>query len=108
VPNNPNSFPVLHASELKRHIPNNGNLFPSWEFARPNPVLTKDGEEEWVIESIIDERWRGRGMQYLVKWVGYRDEENRWLPVTEMKKTDGYRDENSKIAKPWTGGKEIR
>ncbi|OJD09763.1 hypothetical protein ACJ73_10101, partial [Blastomyces percursus] len=28
-------------------------------------------ELEWEIEEILDERSRGRGRQYLVKWVGY-------------------------------------
>jgi hypothetical protein len=84
MPNNPNSFPVFHASELKRHVANDGNLFPSREFARPGPVLMENGEEEWAVEKIIDERRRGRGKQYLVKWIGYGDEENRWLPGRDL------------------------
>jgi hypothetical protein len=84
LPNHPNIFPTFHASELKRFVANDPVLFPSREDARPGPIVTADGQEEWVVEKIVDERRRGRGIQYLVKWVGYGDEENRWLPRREM------------------------
>jgi hypothetical protein len=35
---------------------NNAGLFPSREFAKPGPVITVNGREEWAIEKIIDER----------------------------------------------------
>ena len=30
-------------------------------------------EGEYVIESIVEHRKRGKGLQYLVKWRGYED-----------------------------------
>jgi hypothetical protein len=80
LPNNPNTFPIFHASELKRFIANDPDLFPSHELTKPGPVVTSEGEVEWTIEKIVDEHKRGKGKQYLVKWVGYGEEENRWLP----------------------------
>jgi hypothetical protein len=42
------------------------------------------GEEEWKIEEIINGRRHGHRIQYLVKWSGYGDEENLWLPHCEV------------------------
>lgn len=54
---------------------------------RPLPEII-DGEEEWVIESILKKRIRryGRGgrLEYLVKWQGYDVYEATWLAASEM------------------------
>jgi ''chromo'' (CHRromatin Organisation MOdifier) domain./Integrase core domain. len=84
LPNNRAIFPTFHASQLKRFNPNNADLFPSREHKRPAPVVTLEGMEEYAIEKIMDERRRGRGFQYLVRWVGYGPEEDRWLPRREL------------------------
>jgi len=57
---------------------------PSWELACPSLIMTSDGMEEYVIDKIIDEWCRGRGHQYLVHWVGYGPEEDRWLPQHKL------------------------
>jgi len=55
---------------------------------QPGPVVTPSSQEEWVIWDIVDERVRGRGKQYLVRWSGWGDEENRWLPGREVANTE--------------------
>jgi hypothetical protein len=80
LPNKPNRFPTFHSSLLRQFIPNNDNLFPSRELSQPGPVVTPDGEEEWLIDRIMDEQTHGKGRQYLVRWHGYDPEEDRWLP----------------------------
>jgi hypothetical protein len=80
LPNSPDACPSFHASLLKRHIENDATLFPSREHERPGPVLTKNGMEEYHIEKIVDERNRGRGYQYLVRWAGYPESDDLWLP----------------------------
>jgi hypothetical protein len=32
------------------------------------------------IDKIIDQRTRGRGKQFLVRWLGYGPEADLWLP----------------------------
>lgn len=49
--------------------------------ARPPPPEPEiiDDEPEYEVEMILDSRVQGRGVLYLVKWVGYPREENRWV-----------------------------
>jgi hypothetical protein len=47
-----------------------------------------DGEEEWVINRILDKRTCGKGKQYLVRWRGWDKEEDRWLPGCELLETE--------------------
>ena len=90
LPNNPQACPTFHASELKLFRENDAELFPSREHPKPGPVVTADGEEEWFIDSVIDEkRGRGRGaqMKYLVRWQGYGDDANSWLSRSDLEET---------------------
>lgn len=80
LPNNPKTFPGFHASLLKPFHPNDPSLFPDRELVRPPTVITEDGTEETLVDKIVDARRRGRGMQYLVRWVGYGKEHDEWLP----------------------------
>jgi hypothetical protein len=43
---------------------------------------------EYFVEKIIDERPRGRGRQYLVRWKGYGPEADLWLPRSELLETE--------------------
>jgi hypothetical protein len=79
-----NVYPVFHSSELKPHVANDANLFPTREYERPGPVTTAEGFKEHVIQEIVDSRRRGRGWQFLVRWVGYGPEDDEWLPAIEL------------------------
>ena len=59
-------------------------LFPSCKLEEPLPILTDDGTEEYYIDCILDVRRQGRGWQYLVRWHGYGQEEDKWLPGAEL------------------------
>ena len=45
---------------------------------QPPPPELVDGEEEYIVEDIIDSRMFRRRLQYLVKWEGYGLEYNTW------------------------------
>jgi hypothetical protein len=84
LPNEPNQHPTFHASLLHRFVENDDELFPSCALARPGPVVTSEGEEEWYVDRILNERKRGRGVQYLVHWKGWGAEGDRWLAGREL------------------------
>ena len=77
--NSPNTYPTYHASKLKPFLSNDPSLFPSRELLHPEPILTPDGIEEYLVDEIIDSRKCGKGHQYLVCWSGYGPKHDRWL-----------------------------
>ncbi len=83
IPNSPAKFNNFHISELRAFVPNDSSLFPSREHPRPGLILTEDGLEH-LIDHIVDECCRGRGFQYLVRWVGYGPEDDNWLSRREL------------------------
>ena len=47
----------------------------------PPPLLEiVHGEEEWVVEEILDSRRVNQRLRYLVKWEGFSVEHNSWEP----------------------------
>ena len=88
LPNTPNAFPTFHTSVVLPYIKNDATLFPGREFDMPAPITTEDGEEEYYVRDIVDERKRGRSYQYLVRWVGYGPEEDRWIAGSELDDTE--------------------
>ena len=52
---------------------------------RPLPI-EQDGQPEWEVESIEGERVVGKKKtkEYLVKWVGYGDDERTWEPIENL------------------------
>ena len=51
----------------------------------PAVIITPEGEQEYFVDEIIDEWWKGRGIQYLIRWHGYGPEEDLWLPGSSLK-----------------------
>lgn len=72
---------AFHSSLLK---PFAEDLFERSE--KPQPAIQlEDGSMEYEVEKIVSQRLRHGRKQYLVKWTGYANHENTWLPATEMR-----------------------
>ena len=54
-------------------------------YQRPPPELVED-VEEYEVEKVLDSRRQGRGrkLQYLIKWKGYADSDNQWVPWDDV------------------------
>jgi hypothetical protein len=86
LPSTMRIHPVFHNSllklytETKEHGPN---------YARPPPEIVEGEEGHYEIELILASRptRNQKSMQYLVKWTGYPDSENSWIPAKELTHT---------------------
>ena len=88
LPPHSKTYPVFHTSLVLPYKENDRSLFSSREFPAPKPIINETGDNEYFVQDIIDERRSGRGFKYLVRWVGYGEEENRWLPRKELEDTE--------------------
>lgn len=84
----PGVHPVFHAALLR---PASSDPFPSQQnddYQPPAQII--DGEEEYLVERIMDERTKrvGRGTrrEFLVKWSGYSTP--TWTPATNLEDTE--------------------
>jgi len=46
----------------------------------PQSPVEVEGEEEYVVEEILDSCLRHNKLEFLVKWEGYMNESNLWEP----------------------------
>lgn len=78
--------PVFHTANV--WIKWQNALSSGREMRKPGPIVTENGNVEFYsIERIIDERQWGRGPQYLVRWKGYGQNSDLWLPRSELMET---------------------
>jgi Chromo (CHRromatin Organisation MOdifier) domain len=71
---NPEGLPCCIALTLSRKQEN---------YIRPPPDI-EEGEEVYEVEQILKHGKRGRGYEYLVKWVGYPITEALWEPKSNL------------------------
>jgi Chromo (CHRromatin Organisation MOdifier) domain len=87
--------PIFHASllspykEMEEHGPN---------FLEPPPEVV-EGEEEYEVEAILDDKTIRRKHHYLIKWKGYTDTHNSWEPNDQVHADDLVREYNNKKEK---------
>ncbi|KAJ7224662.1 hypothetical protein GGX14DRAFT_320806, partial [Mycena pura] len=58
--------------------------FPDHELERPGPIVSSDGQDEWLIEQIINEHTRRGKQQFKVCWQGYGPEDDDWLDHADI------------------------
>ena len=76
--------PVFHVSlispyhETTAHGPN---------FTKPPPDIIEGEDDHYEVETILQSRLtpNKKGVQYLIKWKGYSNAENSWVPSSGMK-----------------------
>ncbi|SGY96154.1 BQ5605_C036g11546 [Microbotryum silenes-dioicae] len=80
------SHNVFHASKLRHWTDNDGAAFPGQEATEPASVVVQ-GNEEWEVDRIVDEKGKGQRKRYLVKWKGWADSDNTWEPRAHLEET---------------------
>ena len=84
LPFNLHCHPVFNITALKRY---NQTNIEGRAVEPPPPVLDLDGHDRYIVERILDHRRNRRGIQYLVKWMGYFDA--TWEPEAYLKNEIG-------------------
>jgi len=51
----------------------------------PQAPVEVEGEEEYIVEEILDSHLRCNKLEFLVKWEGYTNENNSWEPEDNCK-----------------------
>ena len=54
----------------------------------PPPLEMVDGAEYNIAEQVLDSQLMRGQLQFLVKWEGYRYEENSWVPELDIAALD--------------------
>ena len=77
-----NVHPVFHINLLTQY---RETPFHGENYQRPSAELVQ-GVEEYEVEAVLDMRHYGRKKkcQYLVKWKGYPDSDNKWVDHADM------------------------
>lgn len=83
LPASDRAHPVFHASKLKAYNENDGQVCANREPPRPEPIEV-EGEKEWVVEAIKDEKGKGGSRRFLVKWLGWLDDQCTWEPLAAV------------------------
>ncbi|GBG88234.1 hypothetical protein CBR_g46801 [Chara braunii] len=81
-----NLHAVFHVS-LLRPFRRSPPEFHGRPYPRPSPVII-EGHEEFVVSDIASRRMTDGdppGLEYLVRWKGYPDEESTWEPLEHLK-----------------------
>ena len=83
MPNTPNLFPTFHTAHIKPWHTNDDVKYPSRTLALPGPIEV-EGSPEYFVDAIIDHKKMGKGYRYLVRFVGYGPEHDRWIAGRDL------------------------
>ena len=73
--------PVVNISHVKPYC----ERLPGQPVTAPGPSnVTEDREEEYEVEHIVDSRYKGKRLEYLVHWKGWSDSDRTWEPVSNL------------------------
>ncbi|KAF7321397.1 Reverse transcriptase-RNase H-integrase [Mycena kentingensis (nom. inval.)] len=82
--NQPRIYPVFHVFELVPYHETDPSLFPDRKLTRLEPIVGSDGEEEYLVEKVLDKRTRYGKTQYKIRWRGYGAEDDDWIDSEEL------------------------
>lgn len=81
LPSSMRIHPVVNVSRLKPYK----DRLPGQSTFRPGPVLvTEDRDDEYEVDYIVDSRYKGRCLEFLVHWKGYDETDQTWEPKANL------------------------
>ena len=86
LPRSMHIHPIVNVSHIKPYR----ERLPGQPVTAPGPSnVTEDREEEYEVERIVDSRYKGRRLEYLMHWKGWSDLDRTWEPVSNLGNTAG-------------------
>ena len=81
LPHSMRIHPVVNVSRVKPYC----ERLPGQPVTAPGPSnVTEDRDEEYEVERIVDSRYKGRRLEYLVHWKGWSNTDHTWEPVSNL------------------------
>ena len=67
------------------HIKPYRDCLPGQPVTAPSPsIVTEDRDKEYEVESVVDSRYKGKRLEYLVHWKGWSETDWTWEPVSNL------------------------
>ena len=84
LPHSMHIHPVINISCVKPYC----DCLPGQPVTAPGPsFVSEDCEEEYEVEYVVDSRYKGTRLEYLVHWKGWSDTDRTWEPVSNLGNT---------------------
>ena len=73
--------PIVNISCIKPYC----DRLPGQPVSAPGPSnVTEDRDEEYEVDFVMDSRYKGKCLEYLVHWKGWSDTDRTWEPVSNL------------------------
>ena len=73
--------PVVNISRVKPYH----DCLPGQPVSAPSPsIVTEDHDKEYEVEYVVDSRYKGKCLEYLVHWKGWSNTDRTWEPVSNL------------------------
>ena len=73
--------PVVNISRVKPYC----DHLPGQPVSAPGPSnVTEDRDEEYEVESVVDSRYKGKRLEYLIHWKGWSETDHTWEPLSNL------------------------
>ena len=67
------------------HVKPYRDCLPGQPVSAPGPsTVMEDREEEYEVEYVVDSRYKGKRLEYLVHWKGWSETDRTWEPLSNL------------------------
>ena len=84
-----NDGDIMHGNRKYDIVAPNGETLKGWFYAQDLSIVHTNGDPEaeqatWAIERIVERRKQGGREELFVKWKGFDERYNSWIPASTL------------------------